>query len=114
MKRLEYRVERRLTDDELQAVLDGITDADIPQVALARAFTVLDMLLADVGLTMAGLAQADMPVDGAKLCIPADQWLKICQALMDWPAQQVSDVGKVNLGITWMNQGPSAFTEQPS
>lgn len=49
-------------------------------------------------------------VDPRQVAIPTAQWNAICQALMDAPANAV---GRVNLGLDWVNIGPAA-DDQPA
>lgn len=114
-KRLEYFVQRPLTDEELTAILDGINGADTPQVAMLRAFTVFDILLEDVGLTVANLRRANLEIRGDCLKIPQEQWLTISNALIAWShndATDLTNLGRVDMGLTWMNWGPSSYEEK--
>lgn len=114
MRFLDYKVKRPLSNEELTAILDGIKGADTHQVALLRALTVFDILLADVGLTCAGLRQAGIDLKPTCLQIPAHQWHQICQALMDWSHADAGDpsaIARTNLGLSWMNYGPSGYTD---
>ena len=42
-------------------------------------------------------------IDGTDYGIPEVQWKEICKALIE--------DGGVNAGLTWMNQGPSGFSD---
>jgi hypothetical protein len=50
-------------------------------------------------------------IDPCAFAIPTDQWTTISQALLDVPA--LSEVGRVNLGLEWVNLGPSGVDDVP-
>ena len=38
--------------------------------------------------------------------IPSEQWKEICEILMQMKSS-ISDIGRVNYGLSWTNSGPS-------
>jgi len=53
-----------------------------------------------------GLWEQQETFDPTSIAIPEEQWGAICQLLTDMKG---SDIGRVNYGLSWMNQGPSGF-----
>jgi hypothetical protein len=56
-----------------------------------------------------GLWEQQEIVDPTSVAIPEEQWGEICQLLIDMKASEMSDISRVNFGLSWMNQGPSGF-----
>ena len=100
----------RLGKDEMGAVLGGIARAQSPIDALVAA---LDETFMALG---AGTIHGAGPkIDGRKWALADDQWRTICQALMDRSGELAAEdgIGRVNLGLDWMNLGPSSETASP-
>lgn len=55
-----------------------------------------------------GLWEQQESFDPTSYAIPDAQWAAICELMMNLVD---GDLTKVNLGIDWMNQGPSGYTE---
>jgi len=53
-----------------------------------------------------GLWEQQNTFDPTSIQIPEAQWHEICQLLMGLKG---TDIGRVNHGLDWVNQGPSGF-----
>jgi hypothetical protein len=53
-----------------------------------------------------GLWEQQASFDPTSIQIPEQQWHEICQLLMGLKG---TDIGRVNHGLDWVNQGPSTF-----
>lgn len=51
-------------------------------------------------------------VDPCAFAIPTEQWTAISRALLDVP--NTSEITRANLGLEWVNLGPSAFDDLPT
>ena|ERR1035437_2708213 len=101
-------VERPLTDSELSAILDNIAAAESARDALiAAVIGTFDALMSDHGSSYA----AAESIDPTAYRIPMEQWQAICGALLgDDPARRhCSELAAVNLGLDWVNLGPSGY-----
>lgn len=97
---------RRLTDQEMQDILDGC----------AKAVTPGEVLSAVVIKTFEALSETawgELPekVDPRDYALPQDQWSELCQALIDRGHKTADPLEGVNLGLDWVNIGPSAYEE---
>ena len=48
-------------------------------------------------------------LDTTAMAIPESQWAEICEILMH--LSNGSDIDRVNLGLDWMNVGPSGYKD---
>lgn len=55
-----------------------------------------------------GLYRQAETIDPTKFAIPESQWTTISELLLA-ASKQASPVGSVNVALTWMNSGPSAY-----
>lgn len=103
-------IRRPLTETEVASIHEGIDAADTPTDALMAALTLtFNALLSDNGETFEDYS-AERPLDGMRLLIPNSQWCQIGEWLNERAgALAQSDIGRVNLALSWMNSGPSGY-----
>lgn len=93
----------------MNAIEAGIEAAETPNQALeAGVVTLYDALLGDLGT---GFFEQQR-IDGQQFEIPEDQWHQVCQWLLD-RGRHLDPIGAVNLGLSFMNIGPSSYKETP-
>jgi hypothetical protein len=103
------------------------SDADRPEPAPPQRVTLPDCLIRAITLVAANpqappiaaveaavlitfgyaLYQRQESISPWQVAIPTAQWTTICQALLDVPG--TSEVGRVNLGLDWVNLGPAGY-----
>jgi len=94
-----YTVARPLTDTEMEAIKTPALTGDVAAAIIAT----FDALLADIGSSW----DLEVSIQPADYAIPEAQWLTICGWLTN--SQPTDAIESVNLGLTWMNIGPSSY-----
>lgn len=96
-------IEKPLPQSLMNATMRIIEADDMP---LSDRFEAVLLMV-----TGYGLYQQTESVDPTRFAIPQDQWTTIAQGLQD---AQLRDggttVAAVNIALSWMNSGPSAYT----
>lgn len=83
------------------------------EAEIDAATTPIDALIAALRHTFVALGAPDISgpdpckVDGRDYPLDPEQWRRVCQRLIA-RAATLDPIGRVNLGLDWMNYGPSA------
>jgi hypothetical protein len=96
------RLEKPLPDSVMLAI-DAVVKE--PGMTAAAKFEAIILMVHGTGLYMAAAS-----LDPTAFAIPKEQWTWISQALVDLRGT-LGDVERVNLALSWMNMGPSAYED---
>lgn len=100
---------RPLTEGEMAAIKRKINEAASYRDSWVDAIVaVFDIALHDQGSSWEDGGRDVRPMDYA---IPEDQWQAIAQLLLTRQDadQPLTDIGRVNILLDWMNKGPSSY-----
>jgi hypothetical protein len=92
-------VQQVMLPDSVMEAITAITESGMPP---EKAYTAVVILAFGWALW-----QRQEEFDPTSVQIPKSQWLDISGALV---SMKGSDIDRVNWGLAWMNQGPSAYT----
>lgn len=98
---MNERINKPLPESLMKAIRATVAS---PDATVGEKLEAVVLMVHGYGL----FAKYDGTIDPTAYAIPEEQWHAISGLLMEVPD---GDVGKVNMGLEWMNIGPSAYKE---
>jgi hypothetical protein len=93
-----------LPDSLMRAITLVAADPQAPPLAVLEAAVLITFGYA--------LYVQHTSINPRRVAIPTQQWEAVCQALTN--VHTLSEVGRVNLALDWVNIGPASFDPQPA